>query len=396
MDTNNREKMLIIVTLVMVALAGFWGGKTVLQRTLRNRSQREILQGELDELNGEIKDNNENALRLEEFQERSLPSDTGIASAHYQNWLLKLAETAGFQNTQVAKGTARSIDSGQYTRISFTLRGRGELYKVVRFLHAFYSEDQLNLIRFMNLKPINDSQYLDITITVEAASLPTAEREDTLALGLITPIGDRDIESFQPILERDFFTAYAPPRPEPPGPGPGPELGPEPVAEPSFDTYIHTYYSSHLVIDGEPEAWIDIRPTNEQLRLRTNDEFQLHTTDYTANCTVDRITPEILFVAADGALFGILYGETFGKAIIILNDARYANYAIVEGRPEADIMFTGYDEPYKIHIGDALLMGGYYYKVFNIQPEMIFFREDDSDSLVEYGIPIESYDEISF
>ena len=41
-------------------------------------------------------------------------------------------------------------------------------------------------------------------------------------------------------------------------------------------------------------------------------------------------------------------------------------------------------------------MGGYYYKVFNIQPEMIFFREDDSDSLVEYGIPIESYDEISF
>jgi len=388
MDTNNREKMLIIITLLLVALAGAWGGKIVIQNVKGGREERDILLGELEELNEEITRNRRDARRLDEFQERSLPSNMNVAPGRYQNWLLRLAEDAGFQNTQVPKGSARSIDDGQYTRISFTLRGRGELQNVIRFLHAFYSEDQLNLIRFMNLKPINDSRYLDITITVEAASLPTALNDEELALGLPSPLGQRNVESFRPVLERNFFAAYAPPRPEPPDWNPDPPE-PDPPAPPSFDTYIHTYYSSYIVVDGEPEAWIDIRPTAEQLRLHTGDQFQLHTTGYTAECTIARITPEILFVNADGAFFGILYGETFGKAIVILNDIQYASYAVVSAQPEAEVAFPGEAGTYQVHVGEALLMDGYYYKVVDIQPEMIFFQEADSDSLVQYGIPIE-------
>ena len=116
-----------------------------------------------------------------------LPSGSGgpclptpsLARSLYQNWLRSLAARANFRGTKLASNDA-GVRRDQFTRISFTLHAQAELGDLVKFMYEFYSAGFLHQIRKMDIKPNKSSRDLEVNLTIEALSLPTAESKERL------------------------------------------------------------------------------------------------------------------------------------------------------------------------------------------------------------------------
>jgi hypothetical protein len=72
-----------------------------------------------------------------------------------------------------------------YTRLTFELTMRGELYYLVDFLHHFYEQPLLHEIKKLNMQKTTDARArgrneLDVTMTIEAIVLDNAEDRPTL------------------------------------------------------------------------------------------------------------------------------------------------------------------------------------------------------------------------
>ena len=111
---------------------------------------------------------------MEDYQRRSLPSDLEKARSLYQTWLLNLVKEAGLEDTQVSVLPARS-EKGVYQVLGFSVSGRGNLPKLVSFLHRFYSADLLHRVRRLHAKRVPGTKQLDLALAIDAVSLPTAD-----------------------------------------------------------------------------------------------------------------------------------------------------------------------------------------------------------------------------
>ena len=96
-----------------------------------------------------------------------------------------------------------------YTRMSFTVRGHVSLADLTQFLYDFYSAGHLQQIRQMTMKPVEHAGELDVNVTIEALSLPNADRKDQLSKeqgtrasagqGRRLPRPDREAEPVRPL-----------------------------------------------------------------------------------------------------------------------------------------------------------------------------------------------------
>ena len=118
--------------------------------------------------------------RLAEWQRRALPSDRAMARSLYQNWLRGLANRDHFHQLNIESKEVESRRN-MFTRISFTVHGHVALADLTQFLYEFYSAGHLQQIRLMDIKPLENSQELDVNLTIEALSLPGADRKDQLS-----------------------------------------------------------------------------------------------------------------------------------------------------------------------------------------------------------------------
>ena len=184
MKLQRREKILAGVALGLVGLAGLW----FLLFAGDSRSDDQLL-ADQDKLSSEIEEKAEaaqqaarDAKRLAEWQRRALPPDPVLARSLYQNWLRSLAARANFRGTTLASNDA-GVRRDQFTRISFTLHAQAKLGDLVQFMYEFYSAGFLHQIRKMDIKPIQNSRDLDVNLTIEALSLPTAVSKDRLPEG---------------------------------------------------------------------------------------------------------------------------------------------------------------------------------------------------------------------
>ena len=95
-------------------------------------------------------------------------------------------------------------------KISFTLHAQAKLGELVQFMYEFYSAGFLHQIRKLDIKPNKNSRDLDVDLSIEALSLPTAASKTQLSkeaghgLQLAKLADYRD-----PIVKRDFFAPYS-------------------------------------------------------------------------------------------------------------------------------------------------------------------------------------------
>jgi hypothetical protein len=94
-----------------------------------------------------------------------------------------------------------------FKRFTFSLRGRGELGQITRFLYDFYRGGHLHKIRSMSLNPLSDGQQVDLSVSIEALALPNADRQDELTTVASEQLALADVRDYQLISRRNFFSS---------------------------------------------------------------------------------------------------------------------------------------------------------------------------------------------
>jgi len=294
---RRREKVLAGVAGVLLAFVLFQFALVMVRRTLSTpgaslsdlRTQRDAKQKVLDSHRRTVERAQAAAAKLAQWRRRSLPSDRTAARAHYQDWLRELVEKLNFRDRDVFSGEPQSRQ-GMYVVFPFRIQGRATLGQVVQFLHAFYTAGHLHKVRRLTLHPVEGSPLLDVAISIEAVSLPRADRRDKLSTVRSDRLKLDSVEAYLEQIDRRLmegdryvdrggvFAAYQPPPPppRPPRPPPSPPRPPAPPpSPPRFDHCKYTKVSAILEVDGKPQVWLLVQTTGDRLELSEGDTFEI-------------------------------------------------------------------------------------------------------------------------
>ena len=202
---NKRERTLVLlVGLSLFALAAFFGVRKVTDASRARRQQIAAAEKAVRDKTQLLRLSAEPADRMEDYQRRSLPSDLEKARSLYQTWLLNLVKDVGLEDTQVSVLPARS-EKGVYHVLGFSVSGRGNLPKLVSFLHRFYSADLLHRVRRLHAKRVPGTKQLDLAVAIDAVSLPTADSTDKLNEQAARKLAYGDLTAYlSTILQRNL------------------------------------------------------------------------------------------------------------------------------------------------------------------------------------------------
>ena len=144
--TKRERTLALLVGLSLLALLAFFGAKKVTDalRTRRQQIAAQEKQVRRQEPDGALSQNMPTV--CSNTSSVPCPADLEKARSLYQTWLLSLVKEAGFQDAQVGVLPAQS-EKGVYDSLAFSVSGRGDLRKLVAFLHRFYSADLFHRIR---------------------------------------------------------------------------------------------------------------------------------------------------------------------------------------------------------------------------------------------------------
>jgi hypothetical protein len=297
MTLNKREKVLAGVVGGLAALfVLYFMLQPILSMFLELQSSIDAKFEEVDKLKGQLAVSEKAREKLGVMRHRSLPADPQVGRTLYQDWLLELVHdrlqlhgtkveptemhehkwnTAAKTRPGGGAGRAAAKDSANdlYYVVPFVIRGQGTLDELTRFLFEFYNAGYLHQIRHIGIKPTGNSKDLELTITVEAVSLPDAELKDKLR----PPEGNllaATLPDYQKaIVDRNIFAPYAPHvvKPDPP----------HPVARPTivdkFDKSKYTYLTAIVAVDDTLGAWFFVRPTGTTLVLHEGEPIEVGT-----------------------------------------------------------------------------------------------------------------------
>ena len=172
---NQREKLLAgLIGAMLVGVVLYYGFRLV-NSTLDSRDETIMsLQAKLRSQKKVIRMGKHQAERLQRYRDQSLPEDVNIATREYSDWLLKLLDECRIDPHSV-QVLPRSRSQGDVYKIStFSVTGKGDIRKVTRLLHAFYSADYLHRLRSVRLTPQDNSDDLMITMAIDALSVKGA------------------------------------------------------------------------------------------------------------------------------------------------------------------------------------------------------------------------------
>ncbi len=187
------------------------------------------------------------------IEARSLPSNPDVARSLYRAWLLELVRHVGFSGSNVDSSEPVSRQ-GMYRTLSFSTRGRGTLAQLTKFLFEFYRADHLHQIRTLGITPLGSDQF-DLSISIDAFALPTADRKDQLSSGTSDRLASNHLADYDVIVQRNLF-----------GTGGSP------------DAANQTYLTSVIYVNDRSVAWFNLRMDGRILKLRKGDSL-VQTTD---------------------------------------------------------------------------------------------------------------------
>jgi len=269
---NRREKMLAAaVLLLVVAFVGrsLYGRY---QRALDSRTTEVIeAQKQLFAVNEKLIQGRAAVRQLREWQARSLPEDREKALTLYKSWLLEKAKEAGLDVNDI-NPASRPSASTSYTSIGYQIKASGSLPAVAAMLYEFYRSPQLHQVTKLNLNRPQGGSKIEVSLDVEALSLPGAEATEKLPEGESNRLKLASLDDYKKTLtERDLVNVYTPPRP----PRPPVAERSKPPAPPKFDEAEQAHFTAAVGPLGALEAWINVRTTGETLHLAAGDELKV-------------------------------------------------------------------------------------------------------------------------
>jgi len=269
-----REKKLAIAVGVLAALFVVWyGWSSYTEAVTLREGQITALSSEVRRKQNLVAHGRTADQRLNAWAERSLPNNPDAAASAYQSWLIGIADDAALTQTHVEPGRTTKLP-GLYVKLPFSFRAKGTLAQASTWLAAFYRADHLHQLRDLSLLPSADGSSVTLTAGIEALAMDSAPRVDTLNTATGARLDEaRGAELAAAITKRNLFAPYVPPPAPPPPPTtvvetPAP---PPPPPPPAFDPAKFTVLTSIVFVKSEPEAWLDVRPTNQLLKLKIGD-----------------------------------------------------------------------------------------------------------------------------
>ncbi|TWT34518.1 putative Ig domain-containing protein [Blastopirellula retiformator] len=202
---SQREKVLVGVVGMLVVLGVLYFGYSRYASAYDQRAKQ------LDSLKQQI-DREEYteiqaifaAQRLATYQEHCLPEDYRAAQSLYSSWLHEKVAEAGFEDVVIKPVSGKKV--GMHAEYAFSIRAKAPLARVTQFCYEFYAFDVLHKIKSIVLRPIQESENLEVALTVEVVGIkdvanlvdPKKQRHDSLQHG--------NLKDYQEvILARDFF-----------------------------------------------------------------------------------------------------------------------------------------------------------------------------------------------
>lgn len=253
--TNAKRKILLFVALgaFLVFYAGEWLLDTVLRGPLEQRQAlTRRLEKKIEDSKKELSKARTAGKRLDEWQKVSLPSDPQVARSLYQAWLLELVNHVGLADPNV-NSSEPANRKGQFYVLAFSIRGRGSIDTMTRFLFEFYRAGHLHQIRSLNITPLQKTDELDLAISIEALALPGSDRKDSLSKETSDRLVSDRIDNYRSIVDRNFFAVGG-----------------------GIDPIDQTFLTSVVTVDGKPaEAWFSFRSTDELEKLNVGDHLKV-------------------------------------------------------------------------------------------------------------------------
>ena len=196
MTTRERRLAVAVSAVLGVAAVGFIGYQFVLGPLLTKNRQIRDKVDEIDKLTAEIDDIQLKKRKYEAQRQQSLPNDptqgAGVSRHEYGTLLEHMCRRAELNSLKI---TANDPDSKSaplvgpkkpaYTKLSWSVQAKGDLYHVVDFLRLFYSQPLLHTVKSMTLQRPSESRArnareLDVNFKIEALVLDNAPVRPTL------------------------------------------------------------------------------------------------------------------------------------------------------------------------------------------------------------------------
>ena len=300
--SKKRERILMIaggimaVVFSVLALMYLFGSSNpfgVSMTTLQE--QKKKLTEEIDTLNMKTLTMSRDRKNLEAKSKFSLPNNEEKAITDYKNRLTELTTRSGFDGCKIeynrtriekavnvrtptgAPKNAQNAFPEYYRCYQFNVTGKVTLENFGAFLQRFYRDKTLQLIRSVAIKPIENARRVDVTITIEALSLPQT-KNTSLVVEQKEDDQAASREMVQKVANRNLFAVYRSPTPPPP---------PPPLLLP-IDPAKHTYLEGITWVNDVPQAWFNFRLEDHKVKLRQGDKFKVGKVDCEIHSIADR------------------------------------------------------------------------------------------------------------
>lgn len=213
--------------------------------------------------------------RMHLWERRSLPPNPVVASTLYHHWVLDLANTHKLERLVV---TPKRISSGVanpvFTRIPVSVTAECRMDQLCKFLFDFYRTDLLQKVTHLAIdsQDYKSNPTLKVTLELEGLSLASAKSRTTLFAdkqdkAVSDAMAKKSLDDYKVLTDQNrFVRGYnGPPRPIDP---------PPPPAAP-FDSSPHVFLVASLEVNGQPEAWLYDRTSNQRTVLSEGKDFEI-------------------------------------------------------------------------------------------------------------------------
>lgn len=288
---RNRKLLLYVALGITVLLfAGDWIVQQALRGPLHERAERQRrLEDRIADREKKLAAVRRSAAQRELWEAASLPANGEVARSLYQAWLIDVVNRVGLANPNVDSNEPSSR-RGLYTLLTFSLRGRGSLAQFTELLYEFYSAPHLHQIRSVSMTPTAASGLLDISLNIEAISLPTADREDRLSEAEQYVLAFPALQDYSLVAERDWFGMGG-----------------------AADVADQTYLTAVTSVDQEPRAWFTLRTTDQVMQQAEGDSFSIGR----LQLKIVSIDQTDVLLAASGEYWLVSVGESLSEATAI-------------------------------------------------------------------------------
>ncbi len=194
MTTKERNLSYVLGGALGVIAVGFIAHQFILSPMWEKDKLIAERQNEVDELNAKAQKIQRAKLAFEFDRQQSLPQDVKFSRGQYTILLDSLARKADFASGAFKVSSAEpdektapiiSAKKRAYTRLTFDISVRADLWRVTDFLRRFYEQPLLHTVKKINVQRPSDAkaqqrQELDVTLTIEALVLDVAPDRPTL------------------------------------------------------------------------------------------------------------------------------------------------------------------------------------------------------------------------